>query len=169
MPINQSFLGEFDHELATTRKIISRIPDDKLGWKPHETSMTTGDLASHLAEMYTWGGATMKADELDLAPPGGQKWEAFKGKTTAEILARLDAGSASTKAAIAAATDDAVWMKTWTLKSGGQPIMSMPRVACIRSMVMNHIVHHRGQLSVYLRMMGISVPSIYGPSADEKS
>ena len=131
--------------------------------------MTAGHLASHIAEMYTWADATMKVDEMDLAPPDGPKWEAFQGKTTAEILAKLDAGGAATKAAIAAATDDEVWMKTWTLKSGGQPLISMPRVACIRSMIMNHIVHHRGQLSVYLRMLGISVPSIYGPSADEKS
>ena len=169
MPINQSFLGEFDHELATTQKIISRIPDDKLGWKPHEKSMTAGHLASHIAELYTWADATMKVDELELAPPDGPKWEAFKGKTTAEILAKLGAGAAAAKAAIAAATDDAVWMKMWTLKTGGQPVMSMPRVACIRGMIMNHIVHHRGQLSVYLRMMDIPVPAMYGPSADEKS
>ena len=169
MPINQAFLGEFGHELDTTRKVISRIPDDKLGWKPHEKSMTLGQLASHVAEMYNWGEVTMKVDELDLAPPGGKKWEGFAGKSTAEIVARLEANAAAFQAALAAATDDAHWMKVWTLKMGGQAVFSMPRVGCIRGMVMNHIVHHRGQLSVYLRMLDIPVPSLYGPSADEQS
>ena len=168
MPINQSFLGELDHEMNTTRKIIGRIPDDKLGWKPHETSMTAGELASHIAELYGWGAATMQIDELDLAPLGGPKWEPYRGKSKAEILAKLEVSFQATKAAIAAATDDATWMSMWTLKSGGQTMMSMPRVACMRGMIMNHIVHHRGQLSVYLRMLGEKVPSIYGPSADEQ-
>ena len=169
MPINQSFLGELQQELKATRKVIERIPDDKLGWKPHEKSMTAGEIASHIAEMYSWGGATLKMDEIDLAPVGGPKWEMFKGKTTAEILAKLDASFEATKAAIAEATDDAVWMKSWSLKMGGQAMMTMPKVACMRGMIMNHIVHHRGQLSVYLRMLDIPVPSIYGPSADEQS
>lgn len=169
MPINQSFLGELEQEVKATRKVIERIPDDKLGWKPHEKSMTAGELASHLAQMYTWGDTTMKVDELDLAPVDGPKMEPFLGKTTAEIVAKLDAGFEASKAAIASATDDAVWMKTWALKMAGQTMFEMPRVACMRSMVMNHIVHHRGQLSVYLRMLDIPVPSIYGPSADEKN
>lgn len=169
MPINQSFLGELDHEVSTTRKMILRIPDDKLGWKPHEKSMTAGKLASHIAEMYSWGDATMRTDELDLAPVGGTKWEPFQGKSVAEIVARLDVNFASVKEALTAATDDSAWMNMWTLKSAGQTLMSMPRVACLRGMVMNHIVHHRGQLSVYLRLMDVSVPAIYGPSADEKS
>ncbi len=149
--------------------MILRIPDDKLGWKPHEKSMTAGKLASHIAEMYSWGDATIKVDELDLAQVGGTKWEAFDGKSVAEIVARLDANFASVKEALTAATDDSAWMNMWTLKSAGQTLMSMPRVACLRGMVMNHIVHHRGQLSVYLRLMDVSVPAIYGPSADEKS
>ena len=169
MPINQSFLGELEHEFNTTRKVIARIPDDKLGWKPHERSMTAGELASHIAEMYSWCDATIKMDEIDLAPLDGPKWEGFKGKTTAEILTKLDESILSAKAAIAGATDDAIWMKTWSLKMGGQAMMTMPRVACVRSMIMNHIVHHRGQLSLYLRLLDIPVPSIYGPSADEQS
>ena len=169
MPINQTFLGELDHEVETTRKVILRIPDDKLGWKPHEKSMTAGKLASHIAEMYSWGDATMRVDELELAPVGGAKWEPFNGKSVGEIVAKLDANFASVKEAITGATDDSAWMKSWTLKSGGQTLMSMPRVACLRGMVMNHIVHHRGQLSVYLRLMDVPVPAIYGPSADERS
>lgn len=169
MPINQSFLGEFAHELSITRKVISRLPDAKLGWKPHEKSMTLGKLASHIVEMYNWGEVTMKSDEFDVAPPGGPKVEPFDGKSVAEILARLDANAAAFEKALAAATDDASWMKAWSLKMGGQPMFTMPRVACIRGMIMNHVVHHRGQLSVYLRMLDIPVPSMYGPSADEKS
>jgi uncharacterized damage-inducible protein DinB len=167
--MNQWFIGELEQEIKATRKVIERLPDDKLGWKPHEKSMSAGELASHIAEMYSWGDVTMKVDELDLAPLDGPKWESFKGKSTAEIVARLDENFFAAKAAIAAATDDEAWMKTWVLKMGGEPMMSMPRVACIRGMVMNHIIHHRGQLSVYLRMLDIPVPSIYGPSADEQS
>ncbi len=148
--------------------MILRIPDDKLGWKPHERSMTAGHLASHIAEMYSWGGATMKTDELDIAPVDGAKWEPFKGKSTAEIAAKLEENFKALQAAITAATDDAAWMKMWSLKAGGQTVMSLPRVACMRGMIMKHIVHHRGQLSVYLRMMDLPVPAIYGPSADEK-
>lgn len=168
MPINQSFLGELEREVQVTRKVIERIPDDKLGWKPHEKSMTAGSLASHIAEMYSWGTVTMKVDELDLAPVDGPKWEPFQGKSTAEIVTRLEANFTAAKEAISSATDDQDWMKMWTLKMGGQIMFSMPRVACMRGMIMNHIVHHRGQLSVYLRMLDIAVPSIYGPSADEK-
>ena len=138
MPINQSFLGELEQEIKATRKVIERIPDDKLGWKPHEKSMTAGELASHIAEMYTWGDVTMKVDELDLAPVDGPKWEPFNGKSTAEIVAKLDEGFEATKAAIAAATDDQAWMKMWSLKMGGQPMMTMPRIACMRGMIMNH-------------------------------
>jgi uncharacterized damage-inducible protein DinB len=168
MPINQSFLGELEQEIKATRKVIERVPDDKLGWKPHEKSMTAGELASHLAEIYLWGDVTMKMDELDLAPVDGPKWEAFKGKSTAEIVARLDQNFEAVKGAIAAATDDQAWMKTWTLKMGGQPVLSMPRLACVRGMVMNHVVHHRAQLALYLRLLDVPVPAIYGPSADEK-
>ena len=100
MPINQTFLGELDHEVATTRKMILRIPDDKLDWKPHEKSMTAGTLASHIAEMYSWGDATMRVDELELAPVGGTKWEAFNGKSAGEIAAKLDANFASVKEAV---------------------------------------------------------------------
>jgi hypothetical protein len=114
---------KFDHEWQTTRKLISRLPDDKLGFKPHATSMSAGELASHIAEMYSWGAPTLNLDELDLAPPR-----------------RSEMG--------AVATDDPAWMATWKLKMGGQAMMSMPRVACMRGMLMNHIVHHRGQLSV---------------------
>lgn len=156
-------------ELGTTRKVLARIPDDKLGWKPHERSMSLGHLAGHIAEMHGWGPATLAHDEIDLAPPGGPKYETFVPKSSAELLARFDEAAAKLTAAIAAAGDDAVWMKPWSLKMAGETIMTMPKVACIRGMICNHIVHHRGQLSVYLRMLDIPVPSIYGPSADEKS
>lgn len=169
MPINQSFLGEFDHELSVTRKVLERIPDDQFGWKPHEKSMALGVLASHIAEMHNWGSITMTVDELDLAPVDGPKVEQFKGESRAHILAHLEKCAAAFKAAMAAATDDAAWMAPWSLKMAGNTMFTMPRVACIRGMIMNHIVHHRGQLSVYLRLLGVPVPSMYGPSADERS
>lgn len=168
MPINQSFLGELNQELATTRKVLSRVPDDKLGWKPHEKSMTLGQLASHLAEMHTWGSVTLTTSELDLAPVDGPKQEPFRGQTTAEILARFDEGSAALQAALADATDDGAWMSPWSLKMAGQTMFTLPRVAVVRGMICNHIIHHRGQLSVYLRLLDVPVPSMYGPSADEK-
>lgn len=168
MPINQSFLGELSQELATTRKVLSRVPDEKLGWKPHEKSMTLGQLASHVAEMHNWGVVTLTTAELDLAPVDGPKLEAFKGRTAAEILARFEESALHLQSVLAEATDDAAWMMPWSLKMAGQTMFTLPRVAVMRGMICNHIVHHRAQLSVYLRMLDVPVPSMYGPSADEK-
>jgi uncharacterized damage-inducible protein DinB len=161
MSISQSFLPEFDHEMATTRKCLERVPDDKFAWKPHEKSMTMGHLASHLAEMSTWAVAGLNQDSLDL---GDYKpWSAGSQK---ELLESFDKNVAAARDAIAG-SDDANYMKTWTLKAGGKDLMSMPKIAVVRSFVINHIIHHRGQLSVYLRENNVPVPSIYGPSADE--
>ncbi|MCC6538654.1 MAG: DinB family protein [Bryobacterales bacterium] len=168
MPINQSFLGELGHELATTRKVLSRLPDGKFDWKPHEKSMTLGQLASHLTEMHTWGPVTLATQELDLAPVDGPKREGFRGQTAAEVLAKFDEAAAELQRALAAATDDADWLSPWTLKVAGQTMFTLPKVGVIRGMIFNHIVHHRGQLSVYLRMLDVPVPALYGPSADER-
>jgi uncharacterized damage-inducible protein DinB len=169
MSINQGFLAEFAQEATTTRKCLERVPDDKFGWKPHEKSMTMSHLAIHLAEMPNWASAILGMDSLDLNPPGGEPYKVPEIKNNAELLAFFDKNIEGAKKAIAAAGDDAAWMQDWSLMSGGNTLMTMPRVVCVRTFVMNHVYHHRGQLSVYLRENNIPVPSIYGPSADEGS
>ncbi|MFN7936856.1 MAG: DinB family protein [Bryobacteraceae bacterium] len=166
MPIAASLLPEFDQEMATVRKVLERIPDDKLEYTPHAKSMSFARLAGHVAEMVGWLADTMKHDSFDVAPADGQKFEAFVPKSSAELMAAFEKNSVAAREALAAGTDEAM-MKTWSLLSGGKVLFSMPRVACVRSMILNHIIHHRGQLSVYLRLNDIPVPSLYGPSADE--
>ena len=166
MSIAAAMLPEFDQEMATTRKVLARVPDDKLDYKPHAKSMTFTQLASHIVEMVGWVGDTMNSDNFDFAPVDGPKWEAYAATSNADLLATFDKNAAAARAALAAGTDEAM-MKTWSLLSGGNVMFSMPRVACIRGMLLNHVIHHRGQLSVYLRLNDIPVPSIYGPSADE--
>ncbi|MEQ1947073.1 MAG: DinB family protein [Bryobacteraceae bacterium] len=162
MPISAALLPEFDHEMATTRRCLERVPDDKFAWKPHDRSMELGRLASHLAEMPTWAVAAFAKDTLDLAT----EYSPFHAKSNAEVLAAFDRNVAAARVAIAAATDDA-YMTNWSLVNGSTVMLTMPKIVVVRSFVLNHVLHHRGQLSVYLRMNDIPVPSIYGPSADE--
>jgi uncharacterized damage-inducible protein DinB len=167
MSISQSLLPEFDQEMANTRKTLERVPDDKLGWKPHPKSFAMGALAQHVATMVGWTTDTISKDSFDVAP-GGQPYQPPQLKNRQEILAAFDDGVARARAAIAGATDDHL-MKPWSLLNNGKPMMTMPRIAVIRGFVMNHTIHHRAQLGVYLRLNDIPVPSIYGPSADEGS
>jgi uncharacterized damage-inducible protein DinB len=162
MPLNQALLPEFDHEIATTRKLLERIPEDKLGWKPHEKSMSLGKLATHLATIGGFADAIVGVDSFDVAnsPPSPE----LKSRT--EILGSFDKTSASARKAIAAASDEQL-MKPWTLLASGKTLFTLPRIGVLRSFFMNHSIHHRGQLSVYLRLNNVPVPSIYGPSADE--
>jgi uncharacterized damage-inducible protein DinB len=164
MAISAALLPEFDHEMATSRKVIERVPEDKYGWTPHAKSMTAGRLASHIAEMPAWGTVSIEQDALDLA--GG--YQPFSAGSRAELLALFDKNVAAARASIAGCSDE-TFMKSWALKSGDKTLMSMPKVAVVRTFVLNHVIHHRGQLSVYLREMDVPVPSIYGPSADEGS
>ncbi len=166
MSIGQSLIPEFDHETAVTRRFLERIPEDKLSWTPHEKSMTLGRLADHLATIVGWFPATIEHDELDLAPVGGEPWVSPTYTTNAERLAAFDATSAKARVALAEVADDKMFVD-WALKSAGQTHFSMPRIAVLRSFCMNHVYHHRGQLSVYLRLLGVPVPSAYGPTADE--
>jgi uncharacterized damage-inducible protein DinB len=165
MPINQAFLGEFDFEMAGTRKTLERVPEDKFGWAPHEKSMKMGKLAMHLAEMPGWVKETIDKDEIDITGYVGPP----DCKTRKEVLELFDKNVKAARAALAAANDDSIWMKTWAMKKDGKVAFSMPKVAVIRSFVFNHNVHHRAQLGVYLRLNSIPVPAIYGPSADEGS
>lgn len=158
-----AFLAELENEAKVTRTVLERIPADKFNWKPHEKSMTFGRLASHVAEMFGWTKETLKSDVLDFAT---MDYTPFEPKTTEDLLAFFDKHIASAKA-ILAETSDETFLTNWTMRNGETEYFTMPKVAVQRSFVMNHIIHHRGQLSVYLRLNDIPVPSIYGPSADE--
>lgn len=164
--ISQSLLPEFDHEMATTRRVLERVPEDRAEFRPHPRSMTLARLAGHVSEIPLWAVMTLGRDELDLNPPGGAQMTAATMTTRTALLSSFDALVEQARALLAAAGDQSM-MEPWTLKSGGQSLMAMPRVAVLRSFVMNHLIHHRAQLAVYLRMNDVPVPSIYGPSADE--
>ena len=163
MAINEAFIGELQHEAATTRKLLERIPAETFDWKPHEKSMSMHRLATHVADMFGWFQPTLEQDELDFA----NGYEEPKPANTEELVAIFDKNVAAAMESLQK-TDDAAFMNDWTLRNGEQIYFTMPKAGVIRSFVMNHIVHHRGQLSVYLRLNDIPVPSIYGPSADEQ-
>jgi uncharacterized damage-inducible protein DinB len=162
MAIKDVLLAEFDHEMATTRRLLDRIPETQLGWKPHEKSMSLAGLATHLANIPNWGGVIMDGPSYDLAnaPPNLAEWG-----SRAEILAAFDAARATTRNKME--RSDAEYQAHWKLTRDGQEIFTMPRSAAFRTFVLYHLVHHRGQLSVYLRLNNVPVPPIYGPSADE--
>ena len=166
MSISKMILPEFEHEMANTRKTLERVPDDKFSWKPHEKSMTLGGLATHLANIPSWTKNTFEADELDIAPPGSPPYKLEEAKSTADLLEAFDKNVASARAALENATDEN-WQGKWSLLMTGKPIFTLPRPAVMRGFVMNHLIHHRAQLGVYLRLLDVPVPSIYGPSADE--
>ena len=165
MPINTGILAEFDHEMAGTRQILARVPMDKLDWTPHAKSMTMGQLATHLARLSEWTAITLTTDSLELGDPS-QHNAGELPRTQAELLALFDKSAAGARAAIAAVSDEEL-MKPWSLIAGGKTIFTMPRIAVLRSFVMSHLIHHRAQLGLYLRLNDIPVPAIYGPSADE--
>ena len=166
MPINETLLPEFDQEMASTRKTLERVPADRFQWTPHAKSGSMGWLAGHLANILGWATMTINHDELDLAPGGQPLAQPPAPTTTEELLAMFDKTAAEARAAIAGASD-AELLKPWSLLQNGATMLTMPKVAVLRSFVMNHLIHHRAQLGVYLRLNDIPVPSIYGPSADE--
>jgi uncharacterized damage-inducible protein DinB len=162
MKLIDPLLLEFDRECSSTRKCLERLPADKLTWKPHEKSMTLGQLAGHVATIPAWIGGTLLADGFDLAtgmdrPPVD---------TPESILAAFAAAAKQAKEAMAK-LDDEKAMGEWTLSNQGQAIFAMPRIALVRTILLNHLYHHRGQLTVYMRLLDIPVPGIYGPSADD--
>jgi uncharacterized damage-inducible protein DinB len=163
MSMAQAMLPEFDHEMANTRKTLERIPEDKLEFKPDPKSMSLGRLAGHIAEMPGWGSVTLQTDSMDIVP--GQ-FTPLTATSRQQVLAEFDKNIASARAALEAATDEAL-MKPWTLSMAGNAMFTMPRVAVIRTMVLSHVIHHRAQLTVYYRINGVPVPALYGPSADE--
>ncbi len=164
MSIAETLLPEFDHEMGVTRRLLERLPDGQFAWKPHDKSMSLGRLGEHVAELPTWVSIAIEHGEFDLARerPSGYQAPA----TRDALVAFFDANVASARAALAGRTD-AELLAPWTLKQGETVIFTMPKAAVLRSFVLNHHVHHRGQLSVYLRLCDVPVPSMYGPSADE--
>jgi len=164
--IAQSLLPEFEQEMAGVRKTLERVPDDKFEYKPHPKSGNMGWLAGHLANLPIWAVVTLQQDSLDLAPADGQKFKMPETKNRKQLLEVFDKNVADARQALKAATDDQM-MKPWSLLKTGQTLMTMPKVVVLRSFVLNHIIHHRAQLGVYLRLNDLPVPSIYGPSADE--
>jgi uncharacterized damage-inducible protein DinB len=166
MSIAKSLIPEFDHEMASTRKALERLPEDKLEFKPDPKSMSLGRLAGHITEMIGWGGMTLQTESLDIAPGGKQEFAALTATSRKQVLAEFDKNAAGTRAALESATDENM-MKEWKLMANGVVMISMPKVAVMRTMILNHIIHHRGQLTVYFRLTGVSVPALYGPSADE--
>jgi uncharacterized damage-inducible protein DinB len=167
MTIGQSMLNEFDQEMQNTRKTLERVPDDKWNWKPHEKSGTVGWLAGHIALLPGWATMTLNTEEFDYAPTSGQSsYQPPKIENRKDLLAAFDKESAEARSALASVSDQDI-MKTWKLLAGGQEIFAMPRAAVLRSVVMNHLIHHRAQLGVYFRLLDVAVPGLYGPSADD--
>jgi len=162
MSIAAAILPEFDNEMATTRRVLERITSDHAAFKPHEKSFAMGELALHVANLGTWAELIMHAPEFDV----GQKFESPKFEGNEQLLKTFDDNVVKARKALDVADD--VYMQPWTLRNGEQTVFTLPRVAVVRSMVMNHLVHHRGQLTVYLRLANIPVPGVYGPSADER-
>ena len=166
MAIRDALLPEFDQETASTRATLERVPEDRFDWSPHEKSGTMVWLAGHLVALPSWAVLSVTKDELDLAPGGKAPDQPPTPTSVSEILSVFDKNVAEARAAIAGASDEDL-MKPWSLLQNGKTMMTLPKVAVLRSFVMNHLIHHRAQLGVYLRLNDIPVPSIYGPSADE--
>ncbi len=165
MALIDALLPEFDREIATTRRLLDRLPDNRLDWRPHPKSMTLAALAEHIGQLGVWGQLTLNQSAVDLEsmtrPPG---YQPLSSKVALRTHFDTEMGAART-----ALVDrsDAELMAPWTLRRGQREFFTMPKASCWRTFVMNHLIHHRGQLSVYLRELDVPLPSIYGPSADE--
>jgi uncharacterized damage-inducible protein DinB len=166
MNYSEAILPEFDREMANTRKVLERVPEDKLDWQPHPKSHTIGWNANHLAEIPGWTVGALQEPSMDLSPPGGEPYWSPKLTTRQEILYLFDKNVAAARAALAAVKDEEM-TQPWSLLNAGETLFTMPRAAVIRGFVLNHIIHHRAILCVYLRLNDVPVPGLYGPSGDE--
>jgi uncharacterized damage-inducible protein DinB len=166
MTIAESLLPEFDMEMTTTRKTLEAVPTEKFAFTPHEKSMPMGKLANHVAELPTFASLTIQTDTLDIAPVDGPPYAPSDLQTQEELLAFFDKNVLEARAALAGASDEALHAD-WSFAAGGEILMTMPRIASIRTWTMNHLIHHRAQLGVYLRLNDIPVPKVYGPTADD--
>ncbi len=167
MAISDSLLPELDQEAAGTRKTLARIPEDKLDWKPHEKSFSFRELASHISNLPSWAAMVAGESGLDIAPVGEEPVRQEAADSVEHAVQIFDRNVASAREAIAGLGDEAM-METWTLLAGGEEIFSMPRAAVIRGFIMNHLIHHRAQLGLYLRLNDVAMPALYGPTADEE-
>lgn len=159
------WLPEFDQEMARTRKVLERVPEDRLTWRPHPKSWTLAELATHVAGIGAWTAPSLQLPELDMASPSAPP-NPKPATSLAELLALFDSMLGGARAALAGA-QEATFALPWSLRAGEQVFFTMPRGVVLRTFVLNHLIHHRGQLEVYLRMNDVALPAIYGPSADE--
>jgi uncharacterized damage-inducible protein DinB len=166
MSYAEALLPEFDQEMANTRKVLERIPGDKLDWQPHPKSHTIGWNANHLADLPNWLVESLTKPSLDVAPVGGERYVFPTLASRQEILDLFDRNVAAARKAVSEVKDEDMG-SMWTLSQGGKPVFSMPRSAVVRGVVLNHMIHHRAHLCVYLRLNDIPVPGMYGPSGDE--
>jgi uncharacterized damage-inducible protein DinB len=166
MAINDSLLPEYDHEMGTTRRLLERVPEADFGWKPHDKSMSLGQLAGHIANIPMWCSTVLDHPVFDLASIG-EDARPRQPVSKSALLEAFDKQVAAARASLTRRTDPEM-LARWTLKQGDHEIFTLPRISAIRSFVMNHTIHHRGQLSVYLRLRNIPLPPIYGPTADEQ-
>lgn len=166
MTLAQSLLPEFDHEMANTRECLSRIPADRLEWKAHEKSWDLGSLATHLANLPKWAAVTISEATFDIEPVAGEPVREEAVDSVDHAVEMFDANVAAAREALAGASDEDL-MAPFALLKTGEEIFSLPRIAVLRGFIMNHMIHHRGQLGVYLRLNDVPVPALYGPSADE--
>ncbi len=162
----ETIVPDFDQEMAKTRKVLERLPEDKLDWKAHPKSHTIGWNANHLAEIPGLVEGILARQTLDLAPPGGEKYQSPKLTSRKELLDLFDRNVAAARKAIAAVKEEEM-AKSWSLLQAGNEIFSAPRTEVIRGLILNHLIHHRAILCVYLRLNDIPVPGMYGPSGDE--
>ena len=165
--ISEQVLPEFDREMATTRTVLELVRDEDADWQPHMKSFSMGKLAVHIANLPRWARLALHATEYDMNPPGGSDEPPRTYESTSALLEEFDTNVQAAHDAIASASDED-FMQGWTLKSGGHEVFTQPRVGVLRSFVMNHIYHHRGQLTVYLRLRDIPLPMVYGPTADTR-
>jgi len=166
MTIAETMLPEFDQEMGNTRKVISRVPGGKSDWRPHPKSMPLGYLAVHLSMLPNWVNMVLEKDELDVGAMKTSGWKMPEFESADASVAVFDQAVKGARAALAAASDELLF-KPWSLKNNGVTVFTFPKVATLRSIVFNHLIHHRGQMTVYLRLNDIPLPGLYGPTADE--
>ena len=163
MPMIDTLVAEFDREAAVTRRVLERVPEDRLSWQPHAKSMSLARLAGHITELPAWGPTILQQDDFDFAAAG---YEPFIPQSRDELLASFEAAVEKLHGSAAGVPDERLF-QTWRLRRGEEVVLEMPAVAALRGFILSHSIHHRGQLSVYLRLLDVPVPAIYGPSADE--